>query len=78
MELECMSEFELLTATQACMVYFIMCIIEASSENDALSSELLQVLYVSEYAWTYACMCLTLSGTLRYLQEVLRWPRLSH
>jgi hypothetical protein len=42
-----MSEFDLLAAVQACMIYLIMCIIDESSENEKNSPELLLTIHAS-------------------------------
>ncbi|KIW67837.1 hypothetical protein PV04_07061 [Phialophora macrospora] len=44
-EMHNMSKFDALLATQACMIYLVMCIIDYSSENERHGQELLRALY---------------------------------
>ncbi|ETI21809.1 hypothetical protein G647_05878 [Cladophialophora carrionii CBS 160.54] len=45
-EMHDMSKFDVLLATQACMIYLVMCIIDHSSDNEEHGQELLRALYV--------------------------------
>ncbi|EXJ59234.1 hypothetical protein A1O7_06666 [Cladophialophora yegresii CBS 114405] len=44
-EMHDMSKYDVLLATQACMIYLVMCIIDHSSENEEHGQELLRALY---------------------------------
>lgn len=50
-----MSKFEVLAATQVCMIYLIMCIVDYSPEDEVNGQELLVALYVRPLRPSWGC-----------------------